>query len=132
MNSNSYSMENININLNGANSFILDTDNASAQISKIKKGQLREVYSEGERQKANEVFKNIFMEIFLSNCGNPINFDQTAFAFNNYMGGFLTDQQMTDLHRLFASADLTNVSYSFIFTTVTITPASMTPNGRAY
>ena len=75
-------MEQININLNGVNSFILDTDNASAQLTKIKRDQLREVYSEGERKKANEVFKNIFMEIFLSNCGNPINFDQTAFAFD--------------------------------------------------
>ena len=28
--------------------------------------------------------------IFLSNCGNPINFDQTSIAFKKHMGGSLT------------------------------------------
>ena len=38
------------------------------------------------KQKANEIFKNIFNEIFLANCGNPIDFDQTKEAFQKHMG----------------------------------------------
>lgn len=33
------------------------------------------------KQRANQIFKNIFHEMFLTNCGNPIDFAQTCEAF---------------------------------------------------
>ena len=34
-----------------------------------------------DKQRAREIFQNIFQNIFLSNCGNPISFEQTKLAF---------------------------------------------------
>ena len=32
------------------------------------------------KEHSNQIFKNIFAEVFLSNCGNPIDFDQVRWA----------------------------------------------------
>ena len=61
-----------------------------------------------------EIFQNIFQDIFLSNCGNPINFEQTETAFKKHMGGSLNKNQMKELGKLFKRADLTNVSPLFL------------------
>lgn len=42
------------------------------------------------KKRSQEIFKNIFQEVFLSNCGNPITFEQTSKAFQKHMGGSLT------------------------------------------
>ena len=65
------------------------------------------------KQRANAIFKNIFQEIFLSNCSNPIDFEQMKEAFQKHMGGSLTEAQMDDLEQLFFQADLTNVCKPF-------------------
>lgn len=62
-----------------------------------------------EKQRTLEIFHNIFQDIFLSNCGNPINFEQTKIAFKKHMGGSLTKDQMQELEKLFNMADLTSV-----------------------
>jgi hypothetical protein len=35
------------------------------------------VFTEQEKQRVNEIFRNIFESMFLSNCGNPVTFEQT-------------------------------------------------------
>ena len=81
-------------------------------IGREEEAVLAEVDPEQEKQfkqKANTIFKNIFQEVFLTNCGNPIDFDQTKEAFQKHMGGSLTIRQLGDLEQLFNWADLTNV-----------------------
>ena len=65
---------------------------------------------QGQKKRVNDIFQNIFQEIFLSNCGNPIDLEQTKQAFQKHMGGSLTLDQMEEMEKLFIAADLTNVS----------------------
>ena len=68
-----------------------------------------------DKFKAREIFQNIFQNIFLSNCGNPISFEQTKLAFQKHMGGSLKKNEMKELESLFKQADLTDVSLLWIF-----------------
>ena len=36
---------------------------------------------EKQKCRVKEIFQNIFQEVFLTNCGNPINLEQTKQAF---------------------------------------------------
>ena len=42
----------------------------------------------------------------MSNCGNPIDFDQISIAFQKHMSGALTQDRLQQLMRLFGSTDL--------------------------
>ena len=53
------------------------------------------------RQRSNQIFKNIFKEVFLSNCGNAIDFEQVREAFKKHMGGQLNSDHIFQLEKLF-------------------------------
>ena len=62
------------------------------------------------KQRSNQIFKNIFQEVFLANCGNSIDFEQVSYAFRKHLGDALTHDRLKHLERLFYMADLDNVS----------------------
>ena len=61
------------------------------------------------KERASEIFQNIFSDIFLANCGNPVDLDQTKTAFQQAMGP-LQENQIEDMEQFFYDADTDNVS----------------------
>ena len=66
---------------------------------------------EKQKCRVKEIFQNIFQEVFLTNCGNPINIEQTLQAFQKHMGSSLTQEQTEQIEIDFMTADLNNVSH---------------------
>ena len=61
------------------------------------------------KERASEIFQNIFSDLFLANCGNPVDLDQTKEAFQQAMGK-MTEKEIEDLEQFFYEADNDNVS----------------------
>ena len=48
------------------------------------------------KERASEIFQNIFSDLFLANCGNPVDIEQTKAGFQTVMGK-MDKNQIDDL-----------------------------------
>ena len=62
------------------------------------------------KQRANEIFQNIFEEAFLTNNGNPISVEMTKEGFKKHMGDVLSPDDIEEIEKIFVNADENNVS----------------------
>ena len=62
------------------------------------------------KQRANEIFQNIFEEAFLTNNGNPISIEMTKEGFKKHMGDVLSPDDIEEIEKIFVNADENNVS----------------------
>ena len=62
------------------------------------------------KQRANEIFQNIFEEAFLTNNGNPISVEMTKEGFKRHMGDVLSPDDIEEIEKIFVNADENNVS----------------------
>ena len=67
------------------------------------------------KERAKEIFSNIFQGVFLSTNGNPITLEQTKQAFRQHMGDDFSEQQIEDIEQIFVSADVNSVSVKYTY-----------------
>ena len=67
------------------------------------------------KQRANEIFQNIFEEAFLTNNGNPISVEMTKEGFKRHMGDVLSNDDIEQIEKIFVNADENNVGITFFF-----------------
>ena len=65
--------------------------------------------AELNRQRASDIFQNIFSEIFLANCGNPIDFNMTKMEIEKQMKLKFDEAGLWNFEKLFNEADENNV-----------------------
>ena len=63
------------------------------------------------KQRANEIFQNVFEEVFLTNNGNPISVEMTKEGFKRHMGDVLSPDDIEEIEKIFVNADENNVSW---------------------
>ena len=62
------------------------------------------------RERASEIFQNIFSEIFLANCGNPVDFETTKSEIEKQMKLEFDEASLENFELFFQEADDNKVS----------------------
>ena len=64
--------------------------------------------AESHEERARQIFDNVFEEVFVSNCGNPLSLEQVKTAFQKQLGDSCTEDLEHDLEKFFYGADEDN------------------------
>ena len=62
------------------------------------------------KERAGEIFQNIFSEIYLANCGNPVDYETTKTEIEKKMKLQFDDAKLELFEKFFSQADDKNVS----------------------
>ena len=68
------------------------------------------------KERASEIFQNIFSQIFLANCGNPIDVNLARSEITKHMKIEFDDQKLEAFEQCFVEADTDNVSKTYFMT----------------
>ena len=67
-----------------------------------------QVQAESHEDRSRQIFDNVFEEVFVSNCGNPLSLEQVKTAFQMKLGDSCTEDLENDLESFFYGADENN------------------------
>ena len=64
------------------------------------------------KYRTNQLFTRVFVPVFASNCGNPIDMELTKHAFRDRLGKLFTEELEEAVEKFYYQADNNNVSNS--------------------